>query len=124
MPSLAAADLHDAIQSGSLDRVKAEIARGADVNARDAIGATPLHDAAWSGNREIAALSDRTRRHRSPRATPKAGSEPLAYACIKNDIAMVELLLAHGAEFKAADNSGETAAASGGGSRILDWPSC
>jgi len=52
---LSAADLHEAVQSGDLDRVKEAIAGGADVNRRDALGATPLHDAAWSGNREIAA---------------------------------------------------------------------
>ena len=48
------ADLHDAMQSGNLERVKEEIARGASVNQPDQMGATPLHDAAWSGNREIA----------------------------------------------------------------------
>ena len=50
---LFAGDLHDAIQSGNLDRVKAEIAAGADVNARDANGYTPLHNAAARGDNEM-----------------------------------------------------------------------
>src|SRR2546423_840827 len=104
---LAAADLHEAIQSGNLDRVKVEIAQGADVNAADAMGATPLHDAAWSGNREIAAfLLEHGAKVDARHA--EGGSPPLAYACIKNDIPMVNLLLAHGAGIRAVDNSGET----------------
>src|SRR5438067_6287327 len=99
---VAAGDLHEAIQSGSLERVKAEVAQGADVNAPDAMGATPLHDAAWSGNREIALF---LLEHGAKVAAPHAegGSQPLAYACIKNDVAMVELLFNHGADIRAAD---------------------
>ena len=71
------------------------------------MGATPLHDAAWSGNREIALyLLEHGANVKARHA--EAGSQPLAYACIKNDIPMVELLLAHGADLRAADNSGET----------------
>src|SRR5262245_47058023 len=40
----AATGLHQAVQSGDLERVKEQLARGADVNARDELGATPLHD--------------------------------------------------------------------------------
>ena len=104
---LPAADLHDAIQSGNLDRVKEELARGAGVNQPDQMGATPLHDAAWTGNREIALYllehgADPKARH------AEGGSTPVAYACIKNDLAMVELLALHGADIRAADNTGET----------------
>ena len=39
---------------------------------------------------------------------------PVAYACIKNDLPMVELLVAHGADIRAADNIGRNPAAPGG----------
>ena len=71
------------------------------------MGATPLHDVAWSGNREIALYLLEHGANVKARHT-EGGSQPLAYACIKNDIPMVELLLAHGADLRAADNSGET----------------
>ena len=67
------------MQSGNLEAVRQEIARGADVNERDGMGASPLHDAAWSGRLEIAAFliehgADVRARH------AEGGSEPLGYA--------------------------------------------
>ena len=107
LAALIAADLHDAVQAGDLEAVRQEIARGADVNRPDRLGATPLHDAAWNGNLAIAAYliehgADVKARH------AEGGSQPIAYAVIKNDRAMVELLFAHGADVKSADNSGAT----------------
>ena len=114
---LSAADLHDAIQAGSLERVKEELARGAGVNKPDGMGATPLHDAVWTGNREIALYllehgADVKARH------AEGGSTTVAYACIKNDLAMVELLVEHGADLGATDNAGRDAAAPGCGPRL------
>ena len=81
----AAADLHDAILSGDLDRVRQEIAGGANVNQPDQMGATPLHDVAWSGNLEIARyLLEHGANVKARHA--EGGSQPLAYACIKNDL--------------------------------------
>src|SRR5437762_2374265 len=71
------------------------------------LGATPLHDAAWSGNRELAAYLIEHGANVQARHA-EGGSTPLAFAVIKNDLAMVDLLLAHGADFKAADNYGAT----------------
>src|SRR5205807_228168 len=105
--ALPAADLHQAVQSGSLERVKQEIASGADVNQPDALGATPLHDAAWSGSREIALYLLEHGAHVNTRHA-EGGSAPIAYAVIKNDLAMVELLLGHGADVRAADNAAGT----------------
>ena len=77
----AVADLHDAILSGDLDRVRQEITGGANVNQPDQMGATPLHDVAWSGNLEIARfLLDHGASVKARHA--EGGSQPLAYACI------------------------------------------
>ena len=104
---LGAADLHEAVQSGNLDRVKEQVAQGADVNQRDVLGATPLHDASWSGHLEIAQYliehgADVNARH------AEGGSTPLAYAVIKNDYPMAEMLLGHGADVHTTDKSGGT----------------
>src|SRR5438477_3195302 len=45
--------LHAAVRAGNLDEVKRSVSAGADVNARDPLGSTPLLIAAWSGNTEI-----------------------------------------------------------------------
>ena len=104
---LFAVDLHQAVRSGDLDVVKELVGRGEDVNDRDTMGATPLHDAAWSGRLEIAAfLLERGADVRAKHA--EGGSEPLAYAVIKNNREMAELLLSKGADVKAVDKSGAT----------------
>src|ERR1043166_7110303 len=116
LPLLHADDLHQAVQAGKLEQVKLAIARGAGINTRDELGATPLHDAVWNGQLEIARYmiehgADIRARH------AEGGSQPLGYACIKNDLPMAELLIARGADVKATDNSGETplhVAAAGG----------
>src|SRR5262249_12093869 len=105
--AVSATNLHQAVQAGDLDRVRAEIAAGADVNGRDDLGATPLHDAAWNGHVEVAAFlldrgADVKARHL------EGGSTPLAYAVIKNNLAMVALLLSKGAVVRVTDSNGET----------------
>jgi ankyrin repeat protein len=49
-------DLHRAARENSVDRARAFIARGDDVNARDKVGDTPLHDAAWYNSRHVARM--------------------------------------------------------------------
>jgi ankyrin repeat protein len=133
--SASAGDLHQAVRSGDTARVRVLLREPGAVNAVDAKGGTPLHDAVWAGEREIAELliaagADVNARH------AEAGSTPLHYAIVKGhaDIAalllengavvgvtslhlaaargsrvILELLLDHGADVKAIDNSGATA---------------
>ncbi|MBV9612805.1 MAG: ankyrin repeat domain-containing protein, partial [Acidobacteriaceae bacterium] len=55
-PQSASEALHTAVRLGQLSAAQQLIAAGADVNARDAAGNTPLIEAARSGNIAIARL--------------------------------------------------------------------
>ena len=51
-----AAPIHDAAKTGDLAGVQAELDKGADVNAKNESGVTPLLWAAWKGHKEVAEL--------------------------------------------------------------------
>src|ERR1700694_2818827 len=75
------ADLNSAVKAGDVQRVKVLLGQGAGVNTRNAVGASPLHEAAWSGNGELIDLlvsrgADVNVRH------AEAGSTPLHYGVI------------------------------------------
>ena len=48
--------IHYAAGSGNIEAVKKHLAAGADVNAKKKGESTPLHNAAWGGNKEIIEL--------------------------------------------------------------------
>ena len=87
--------LHRAAHSGDMDALEKALENGADIEARDASGRTPLHVAAYASQNEIV------------RALAKAGAdmdalEHRAYdivtiAAVANDLAMVDLALDLGA---------------------------
>jgi len=101
-------EIHDAIQSGSLEKVKALLEANPDlVNDRSYTdGMTPLYLAARNGNINITELLLANKA--DVNATNKYGWTPLQGAAQGAHKDVVELLLARGANVDAKDMSGKT----------------
>jgi ankyrin repeat protein len=48
--------IHDAVAKGNIEAVKAHLAAGVDVNAKELRHRTPLHSAAYYGRKEVGEL--------------------------------------------------------------------
>ena len=83
------------------------IGKGANVNARDVRGVTPLELASRLGFQEGAQLL--VEQHARVDEANSAGETPLITAVHRKDIAMMRLLLKAGANPDRADNSGRSA---------------
>ena len=104
--ALADSPLADLIQDGRRDAAIELLAKGADVNAAQGDGATPLHWAAYKIDLELVRmLLDRGAK---PDAVNRYGSSPLTEAVKAANPKLVEMLLDAGAEVNAANLDGET----------------
>jgi ankyrin repeat protein len=98
-------ELLTAIRQGDLAAVKTSLAHGADVNARDAKGATALMYAAIYGDLEcVNLLLDKGA---DPNSSNDLGINPLMWAA--SDLGKVRTLIVHGAGVNARSNYGYTA---------------
>jgi len=89
-------DLHEAVKEDDIFAVRCFLLRGADVNAKDEYGNTPLHFAAWHGHREvIEVLIDK-----GANVNSKAGNglTPLELAVVAAQKDIPALLRKHGAK--------------------------
>jgi len=95
-----------AIKKGDIERIKKLISQGADVNAKDNRGMTPLHKAAYYGQREVAKVL--IAKGANVNETDTAGQTPLHIAANFGSKWVPELLLANGASISARDIAGNT----------------
>jgi ankyrin repeat protein len=99
--------LADLIQNGERAAALALIDGGADVNASQGDGTTPLHWAVYKVDREL--VAELLRRGAKADVTNKYGSSPLAEAVKLGDVALVRQLLDAGADVESPNADGQTA---------------
>jgi ankyrin repeat protein len=94
-------ELLQATEAGDLAHMAALLTRGAEVNARNAYGWTPLHVAAAGGDPAVVALL--LQHGADVHAQSHIGTTPLDNALTRGGRkAVMDLLLAHGARLDAA----------------------
>lgn len=98
--------LVQAIEAGQIDKVKALVGQGADVNAQDLIGRTPFHSAAFYNRNDAAeALLAKSAKVNAPDIY---GLTPLHAAVLAGSKPVAEALIRQGADVNAATTAGIT----------------
>jgi len=98
--------LIDAAADGNIEVVKQLLAAGANVNAKNKWGGTPLHWAARGGHKEIVELL--IAKGANVNAKNDEDGTPLHLAADRGHTEVVELLITKGADVNAKDDEGET----------------
>jgi hypothetical protein len=98
--------LLEASKNGNLEEVKKAINNGANINAKNNYGATPLHLACYNGYLEIVECLVENKAEIN--AKNNDGYPPLHLACDKGHLDIVKYLIKNGANINAKDNEGYT----------------
>lgn len=99
--------LHAAVlaQARGMEMLRSLLAKGADPNARDDSGASPLDYAVWEGSLDASLLLiDAGAEINAPET--KTGATPVNEAAFKGHFDLVQLLVAHGADISIKDHAG------------------
>ena len=99
-------DLRCACKYGDLDKVKKLIDKGANVNAKNEYGWTPLHIAAWKGHPKVVKLLIKA--GAKVNATKDDGWTPLHLAARWGNTEISKLLIDKGANVNATNDDGDT----------------
>jgi len=88
--------IHEAAAGGDIEQIKSLISGGADVNAKDNNGSTPLHYAVILANMDVIKLL--ISNGADVNAKDKEGRTPLSWAKDLENNELVDLLRKHGAK--------------------------
>jgi ankyrin repeat protein len=99
-------ELYFAAQKCDIDRARELLERGADPNARDSVGATPLHYAALNGH--VNAVKKLLEHGADVNARDKDGFTPLHVAACKGYVDVLGLILQYGADLNMQSRRGWT----------------
>jgi ankyrin repeat protein len=102
-PATSDLNLHDAARAGLIERVRALLASGTGVDARDDLGRTALHEAVMGGHEPVVQLL--IDRGASPDALDRRGFRPLHH--VERNGVLAKSLLAAGADPN-AESEGES----------------
>ncbi|MBT3842301.1 MAG: ankyrin repeat domain-containing protein [Verrucomicrobia bacterium] len=105
-PSETDRSLLDAAEKGNIKAVKQAIVDGADVDAKDSDGWTPLHNAALKGHKEIFELL--IAKGADVNAKGSSGWTPLHFAANGGYMEVAKLLIAKGVDVNAKTGDGVT----------------
>jgi len=98
--------LFSAVRNGDLEKAKRLLDKGADVNARDILGKTPLHQAAISGH--LGTVKFLIERGADISARDYWWWTPLHYAVANGHLDVVRFLVERGADIDARNINGES----------------
>ena len=101
--------LHVAVVRGNTRVVRFSLALGADVNARDCEGRTPLYKAVLYDHLDLVKLLVHEGADINAASEWRATSTPLLVASAEGHVGIIEYLLKQGADVNAASSSGATA---------------
>ena len=101
--------LHEAAMAGDVEQVQLLISSGADVNATDNTGYTPLFYAAQNSQQKVAELLIGAGANVNTK--DQYGNTPLHYAAVSGHYDMCEVLVSNGADVAAKNLTGGTALA-------------
>ena len=98
-------ELHAAAYEGDVKRVRKLLEEGANPNARDEYGRTPLY---YAASRDVEVVKLLLQHGADPKARSRGGETPLHSAAWSGNVEVVKLLLERGADPNAKTTSGRT----------------
>ena len=110
--------LHEAVSHGNLNVIKILLSHGANVNALNFFGDSPLHKALQSKNNQLVGVPFHASQHAIAQLLLEHGADvnvrgwghgtPLHLASLGGFLDVSRLLIEHGADIDAQDDDGQT----------------